>query len=172
MPRRARNSVPTAWSASASRWSSGAPRPTNWSTTSASWPPSTRNRKAPASGCRRPKRRVERRMVPVSLFIWIVLEVTVYLAIGRHFLHLDWPLAMVGAFNCVLGLRFWLNAVTWYYGMTYASPAPPLGFARRLAIMAGEYFAFLLTFLLVIPFERLWMPADRLPSGRRPLLQE
>lgn len=109
-------------------------------------------------------------MVPVSLFIWIVLEVTVYLAIGRHFLHLDWPLAMVGAVNCVLGLRFWLNAVTWYYGMTYASPAPPLGFAKRLAIMAGEYFAYLLTFLLVIPFERLWMPADRLPSGRRPLL--
>lgn len=59
-------------------------------------------------------------MVPVSLFIWIILEITAYLAIGRHLLNLAWPLAMVGAFNCVLGLRFWMNAVTWFHGMTYA----------------------------------------------------
>lgn len=37
-------------------------------------------------------------------------------------------------------------------------------------MMLAEYGAFLLTFLLVIPFERLWMPADRLQPGRRPLL--
>ena len=44
--------------------------------------------------------------------------------------------------------------------MKFASPAPALGFGKRFLIMLGEYFAFLLTFLLVIPFERLWMPAD------------
>ena len=109
-------------------------------------------------------------MVPVSLCIWITLEVTAYLAIGRHFLYLDWPLAIVGAFNCVLGLRFWMNVVTWFYAMAYASPAPNLGLGKRLRIMMGEYLAFLLTFLLVIPFERLWMPADRLPTGQRPIL--
>jgi triacylglycerol lipase len=109
-------------------------------------------------------------MVPISLFIWITLEVAGYLYIGRHFMHLDWPLAIIGAINCLLGLRFWMNARTWYYGMKFASPAPALGFAKRFAIMAGEYFAFLLTFLLVIPFERLWMPADRLPAGQKPIL--
>ncbi|MBS1143471.1 MAG: putative lipase transrane protein [Proteobacteria bacterium] len=109
-------------------------------------------------------------MVPISLFIWIALEVSGYLYIGRHFMQLDWPLAIVGAINCLLGLRFWMNATTWYFGMKYATPAPALGFARRLRIMVGEYLAFLLTFLLVIPFERLWMPADRLPAGKKPIL--
>ena len=102
-------------------------------------------------------------MVPISLLIWIALETAAYLAFGRLFLHLAWPLAIVGAINCLLGLRFWMNATTWFFAMNFASPAPALGFAKRLAIMTGEYFAFLLTFLLVIPFERLWMPADRLP---------
>lgn len=109
-------------------------------------------------------------MVPVSLFIWIILEVGAYLVIGRQLMHLAWPLAIVGAINCVLALRFWMNAVTWAFGIACASPAPPLGLAGRLRIMVGEYLAFLLTFLLVIPFERLWMPADRLPPGRRPIL--
>ena len=109
-------------------------------------------------------------MVPISLLIWIVLETAVYLYVGRHLMHLDWPLAIVGAINCLLGLRFWINATTWFFGMKFASPAPALGFARRFAIMAGEYVAFLLTFLLVIPFERLWMPADRLPTGNKPIL--
>lgn len=109
-------------------------------------------------------------MLPISLLIWITLEISGYLYIGRHFMHLDWPLAIVGAINCLLGLRFWMNATTWTFGMAFASPAPRLGFAKRLAIMVGEYLAFLLTFLLVIPFERLWMPADRLPAGSRPIL--
>ncbi len=109
-------------------------------------------------------------MVPISLSIWITLEISAYLAIGRHFLHLDWPLAIVGAINCLLGLRFWMNATTWYFGMRFASPAPSLGVMRRLSIMIGEYFAFLLTFLLVIPFERLWMPPDLLTPGNRTLL--
>lgn len=109
-------------------------------------------------------------MLSISLLIWISLEVTGYLYIGRHFMLLDWPLAIVGAINCLLGLRFWMNATTWTFAMAFASPAPRLGFAKRLAIMIGEYLAFLLTFLLVIPFERLWMPADRLPVGSRPIL--
>lgn len=107
-------------------------------------------------------------MVPVSLIVWIALEVSAWLYIGRHVMHLEWPLAVVGAINCVLGLRFWMNAVTWFYGIKYASPAPPLGVARHLRIMATEYAVFLLNFLLVLPFERLWMPADRLRPEARP----
>jgi triacylglycerol lipase len=109
-------------------------------------------------------------MVPITLLVWLTLEIAAYLAFGRRVLHLDWPLAIVGAFNCLLGLRFWMNATTWFFGMSFASPAPALGFSKRLGIMVGEYFAFLLTFLLVIPFERLWMPADRLPPGNKPVL--
>ncbi|AXS79620.1 triacylglycerol lipase [Dechloromonas sp. HYN0024] len=109
-------------------------------------------------------------MVPISLLIWLTLETAAYVAFGRQVLHLEWPLAIVGAINCLLGLRFWMNATTWLFAMKFASPAPALGVGRRFVMMAGEYFAFLLTFLLVLPFEPLWMPADRLPPGRKPIL--
>ncbi|PKO86439.1 MAG: lipase [Betaproteobacteria bacterium HGW-Betaproteobacteria-12] len=110
-------------------------------------------------------------MVPVSLFIWIVIELAWYLAIGRHWLGADWNAAILGALGGLLGMRAGINALTWLYASTYASPAAPLGLAGRLRLIASEYLAFLLTFVAVLPLERLWLPADRLPTGaRRPLL--
>ncbi len=109
-------------------------------------------------------------MVPISLLIWLGLEIASYLFVGRHFLHADWPAAIVGAAGGLLGIRVGINAITWVFGMALASPAPRLGFARTARLMWDEYLAFLLTFVLVIPFERLWMPADRLTPGRQPIL--
>lgn len=109
-------------------------------------------------------------MVPIYLLIWLCLEIAAYLFIGRQFLHADWPAAIVGAAGGLLGIRASINAITWVFGMALASPAPRLGFARTARLMWDEYLAFLLTFVLVIPFERLWMPADRLTSGKQPIL--
>ena len=109
-------------------------------------------------------------MVPISLLIWLALEIATYLFIGRQFLHADWPAALGGAFGGLLGIRAGINAITWVFGMALASPAPRLGFARSARLMWDEYLAFLLTFVLVIPFERLWMPADRLAPGKQPIL--
>lgn len=109
-------------------------------------------------------------MVPISLLIWLALEIATYLFIGRQFLHADWPAALGGAFGGLLGIRAGINAITWVFGMALASPAPRLGFARTTRLMWDEYLAFLLTFVLVIPFERLWMPADRLAPGKQPIL--
>ncbi|MBF1163950.1 MAG: alpha/beta fold hydrolase [Dechloromonas agitata] len=109
-------------------------------------------------------------MVPISLLIWLALEIATYLFIGRQFLHADWPAALGGAFGGLLGIRAGINAITWVFGMALASPAPRLGFARTARLMWDEYLAFLLTFVLVIPFERLWMPADRLAPGKQPIL--
>jgi len=109
-------------------------------------------------------------MVPVSLLIWLILEISGYLYFGRHILGVDWPAAIVGAAGGLLGVRAGINAITWVFGMALASPAPRLGFARTARLMFDEYLAFLLTFVLVIPFERLWMPADRLAKGKQPIL--
>ncbi len=115
--------------------------------------------------------RLSTRVVPVSLFIWIAIEIAIYLAIGRHWLGADWSTAIFGTAGGLLGLRAGINGVTWLYAMNHASPAAPLGFARRFRLIVGEYLAFLFTFVAVLPFERLWMPADRLsPGARRPLL--
>lgn len=105
-------------------------------------------------------------MVPVSLLLWMTLEISGYLALARLGLHLDWPYAIALAIGTLLGVRASINAVTWMFGMAFASPAPRLGFASTARLMWDEYLAFLLTFLIVLPLERLWMPADRLSSGR------
>ena len=110
-------------------------------------------------------------MVPVSLFIWIAVEIASYLAIGRQWLGADWSTALLGAIGGLLGARAGINALTWLFAKTYASPAPALGVVHRLRLIVNEYLAFLLSFIVVLPFERLWMPADRLPAGaRRPIL--
>ena len=109
-------------------------------------------------------------MLPVSLLIWLILEIGGYLYFGRHVLGVDWAAASVGAVGGLLGVRAGINAITWVFGMALASPAPRLGFSRTARLMFDEYLAFLLTFVLVIPFERLWMPADRLTSGKQPIL--
>lgn len=105
-------------------------------------------------------------MVPVSLFLWLLIEISTYLAIGRLLLHVDWAYAIAGAVGTLLGIRASINAVTWMFGMAFASPAPRLGFARTAGLIWREYLAFLFTFLIVLPFERLWMPADRLRNGQ------
>lgn len=109
-------------------------------------------------------------MVPVSLLIWLGLEIASYLYVGRHYLHADWTTAMLGAVGGILGVRAGINAITWTFAVSRGSPAPALGFMRRAKMVIDEYLAFLLTFVLVIPFERLWMPADRLARGNQPVL--
>lgn len=109
-------------------------------------------------------------MVPLSLLVWIALEIAGYLFIGRRWLDLDWSYALLGALGGLLGLRAGIVGITWLFATAFASPAPQLNVATKARMMFGEYLAFLFTFLLVIPFERLWMPLDRLPAGRRPIL--
>ena len=109
-------------------------------------------------------------MVPISLLVWITLETAAYLAFSRWLLNASWPLAIAESIAGVLCVRANINALTWLYAKKFASPAPRLGLLRTTRMILGEYLAFLFTFLLVLPFERLWMPPDRLPTGSRPIL--
>lgn len=104
-------------------------------------------------------------MVPLSLLLWLVLEVAGYLALSHLTLGLDWGFSIAIAVGLLLGVRANINAITWMFGMAFASPAPRLGFARTAGLIWRDYLAFLFTFLLVLPLERLWMPADRLKNG-------
>ena len=42
-------------------------------------------------------------MLPVSLLIWLILEIGGYLYFGRHILGVDWAAASVGAVGGLLG---------------------------------------------------------------------
>jgi len=110
-------------------------------------------------------------MLPLTLLIWIAAEIGGYLALARLGFGAGWGGAVLAASGGLLGLRAGINAIGWLFAANFASPAPKLGLVGRLRLMLGEYLAFLLTFLAVLPCERLWMPADRLrPGGGPPLL--
>ena len=109
-------------------------------------------------------------MVPISLFLWLLMEIAAYLAFSRYGFGASWGVAMLAALGGIVGLRAGIVAITWVYAFSYSSPAPTLSALARLRMIIGDYLAFLLNFVLVIPFERLWMPADRLGSCKRPIL--
>lgn len=109
-------------------------------------------------------------MVPVSLFIWLLLEIAAYTALSRHWFDASWGTAALAALGGVLGLRAGIVAVTWLYAYIHPSPAPKLSPGQWLGMVLGEYLAFLFSFVVLIPFERLWMAPDRLRPGQRPVL--
>ena len=86
------------------------------------------------------------------------------------FLDTSWSISAVVAFGAVLVVRAGIIAVTWAYARAYPSPARKLSTGERLRMIVGEYLAFLLAFVVIQPFERLWMGRDRLPRCRRPLI--
>lgn len=106
-------------------------------------------------------------MVPVSLLIWLGLEIATYVWLGRHFFNADWPLIVASTAGGMLGIRAGINAITWVFASSFASPAAPLSLGSRLRVVLGEYFAFLFSFVVLVPFEHLLMRADRLSPGKQ-----
>jgi triacylglycerol lipase len=109
-------------------------------------------------------------MVPLALLIWTCTELAIYAGVARGVFDASWPEATLGAGLMLLATRACVNAVTWSFALAYRSPAPRLSFLRTATMVVGEYLAFLLTFVVVMPFERLWMPRDRLGPSSRPLV--
>ena len=109
-------------------------------------------------------------MVPIALLIWLSTEIAIYLTAARQLFDAPWGTAILGALLALLAVRAVIVAVTWAYARAYPSPAPPLSAGRRLRMVIAEYLAFLLSFIVLMPFERLWMAPDRLRPCTRPLL--
>lgn len=109
-------------------------------------------------------------MVPITLLILLFSELAIYATAGHNFLDASWGNALLGSFGVLLGVRAVIVAVTWSFSLAYRSPTGPLTFGQTLRMMIGEYLAFVLTFVVALPFERLWMPQDRLRPCSRPLL--
>ncbi|NJD24228.1 MAG: alpha/beta fold hydrolase [Betaproteobacteria bacterium] len=109
-------------------------------------------------------------MVPVALFLWLACEGMLYAWGARALFDASLVGAALAALAGVLAVRAVITAVTWSFARAYPSPAPELRMSERLRMVVGEYLAFLLTFVAVLPFERLWMPPDRLRPASTPLV--
>ncbi|MFZ1900149.1 MAG: alpha/beta fold hydrolase, partial [Azonexus sp.] len=109
-------------------------------------------------------------MVPLALLVWLSVEMTGYATLAHHFLDTSWSISAVVAFGAVLVVRAGIIAVTWAYARAYPSPARKLSTGEALRMIVGEYLAFLLAFVVILPFERLWMGRDRLRQCTQPLI--
>ena len=109
-------------------------------------------------------------MVPFALLIGLLAELAIYVTLAHHFLDTSWGISAIAAVAAVLGLRAGVVAVTWAFARAYPSPARRLTAAESLRMTVGEYAAFLLIFVVILPFERLWMGRDRMRPCSRPLL--
>lgn len=109
-------------------------------------------------------------MVPLLLLFWLLVEIGSYLTAAHHWLGLPWPQAGLAAAGLLLGVRAGINATTWAFAITYASPTKRLSLPGWIGMILGDYLAFLATFILITPFERLWMGRDRLRPDQQAIV--
>jgi triacylglycerol lipase len=109
-------------------------------------------------------------MLPFALLIGLLAELAIYATLAQHFLDTSWGISAFAAAGAVLGLRAGIVAVTLTFARVYRSPARRLTVAESLRMIVGEYAAFLLIFVFILPFERLWMGRDRMRPCSRLLL--
>lgn len=109
-------------------------------------------------------------MVPLALLFLLVVELVIYVSLSRYLFGLPFAEALLAALGVLLALRLGIVAITWGFARAFPSPAPKLSFWRHAAMLIGEYLAFIISFVVVLPFERLWMPTDKLLPGRPTVL--
>ncbi len=109
-------------------------------------------------------------MVPIALLIWLSAELSIYSLLAHRFLDTSWGVSVLAACGAIFSLRAGISAMTWVFASAYPSPARRLTIGESFRMITGEYLAFLLAFVFIQPFERLWMGSDRIRPEKQPLL--
>ena len=111
-------------------------------------------------------------MLSITLRIFIAFEILFYATIARYYFDASALGAGLLTLYCMLAARAMIVASTYVIARRTPSPAWPLTVLQTLRMVLAEYAAFIACFLLIIPFEKWWMGADRLKPGndRPPLL--
>ena len=110
-------------------------------------------------------------MLARALRLSLTLEIALYALLARYAFDAPPATAAGVALAGLLALRLALVMLTFACARAWRSPAPRLSPGQALRMVLGEYAACLFAFLVVFPFERWWMGAERpLPGGERPPL--
>ena len=108
-------------------------------------------------------------MLAKLLRLFLAAEITLYAVMALHYFDASPAGAALAALGGVLWVRAWITITTYLFAWSYHSPSSRLSPLRALRMGLAEYAAFLFNFVLISPFERLWMGKDRLgPFGERP----
>ena len=118
-------------------------------------------------------------MLAIVLRVLIGLEIVLYVSLAVHFLDASPLGAGVLAIAALLLVRLAITLTTYGFAWKYQAidqeieqkTAARLGVARTLCMIFAEWGAFVANFVVLSPFEKLWMGPDRLrPSVERPPL--
>jgi triacylglycerol lipase len=111
-------------------------------------------------------------MLATVLRLFILFELACYATLALRVFGASALAAGLAALVGVLLMRLWLVALVFALGWSHRLSAPRLGAWRMAAMMAAEYAAFVVNFVVISPSERWWMGGDRLRGGvgRPPLL--
>lgn len=101
-------------------------------------------------------------MLAIVLRILISLEIVLYATLAVHLLDASPLAAGLLAVAALLGVRLALTLLTYGFAWKHQSPASTLGPARKLRMILAEWGAFVANFVVLSPFESLWMGPDRL----------
>jgi triacylglycerol lipase len=109
------------------------------------------------------------RMLRVALGIEVLIYAIVTALIGREY---GWSDGRVAAalLALILGVRLLVVAVTFGFGWVYRTPRTAqqrIGALAALWMFVEEYLSFLVLFLLIQPFERAFMGAERATRVRQ-----
>lgn len=108
--------------------------------------------------------------IPSSLLLLLMAELALDSALIHHLADTSLMHTLLLALLAMLMLRMLTMAFIWAFSRLYASPTAPLGLMRWLSMLLHEYLAYVFTFSLLLPIEKLWMRADRLRPCRRVVL--
>ncbi|MEO8409899.1 MAG: alpha/beta fold hydrolase [Propionivibrio sp.] len=101
-------------------------------------------------------------MLSIVLRLFILLELACYATFALRVLGLTpWGAALF-ALAALIVLRVIITSITFVFAWRYRSPAARLGVARVMRMFLEECVAFVVNFVVISPFERWWMGADRL----------
>ncbi|MDA0191464.1 MAG: lipase, partial [Proteobacteria bacterium] len=109
-------------------------------------------------------------MLAIVLRTLLVVELLAYAVAALRVLGIAPVLVPLCAVAGVLLVRALPNATIWLLARQWGGGVPLLGFLATARMVLAEYAAFVACFVVILPFERMWMGCDRLAPGDRPPL--
>jgi triacylglycerol lipase len=110
-------------------------------------------------------------MLATVLRLFLALEVTLYVTFAVRCFDAPLSVAVLLAVAGVLIVRALITLLTYVLAWVYSSASARLSVMQAVLMALAEYAAFVANFVLISPFEVVWMGPDRLkPSGGRPPL--
>ena len=105
-------------------------------------------------------------MLASALRFFLLIELASYVAVGVRFFDLSVAQGVASALAWMIGARGGFVGFTYAFASTQRAQSPPIGLFSALCMGLAEWLSFLVLFMLIQPFERIWLGRDRMAADR------